>query len=83
MIILIDIMGWVGSILILTAYFLNSTHRIQSSNRIYQLMNIIGSAFLIVNTLHYRTYPLTMLNAVWLVIGITALLRILYKNKSD
>jgi len=74
--VLFDVLGWAGSLLIVTAYFLNSSHRISSKHLMYQLMNIAGSALLIVNTVYYRTYPVATLNVVWLVIGITSLYRI-------
>jgi drug/metabolite transporter (DMT)-like permease len=80
--ILIDIMGWAGAFLILLAYFLISTHRIKSNNRLYQVLNIGGSLLLVVNTIYYHTYPIAMLNAIWLSIGITMLIRIYRDERS-
>jgi len=74
--ILMDICGWIGSALILIAYFMISNHRVNSKSYVYQWLNSIGSILLICNTLYYRTYPVATLNLIWLGIGITSLVRI-------
>ncbi|MBN1953094.1 MAG: hypothetical protein JW801_17955 [Bacteroidales bacterium] len=73
--ILVDILGWVGSALILIAYFLISRHRVDSRSKVYQIFNLLGSFFLIGNTLYYQTYSVVALNTIWLFIGISSLLR--------
>jgi hypothetical protein len=79
---LIDILGWSGAILILLAYFMVSSHRLDGRNRLYQLMNIVGSILLIINTLHYKTYPLFALNMVWMLIAVVAFVQIYLGRKS-
>lgn len=74
--IVMDICGWIGSALILIAYFLISNHRVNSKSFLYQLLNSTGSIFLICNTLYYHTYPVATLNLIWLSIGITSLVKI-------
>jgi hypothetical protein len=46
----IAVLGWVGASLILIAYGLLSSGSIRPRSRVYQLMNILGSAGLIVNS---------------------------------
>lgn len=73
--IFIEIAGWLGSFLILTAYALLSTRRISSRSRIYQMLNIVGSFLLLANTFYHRAIPPASLNLVWMGIGIFSLIR--------
>ncbi len=74
---IVDLVGWIGSIQILLAYFLISTHRVTSMNVFYVLLNVAGSSCLLYNTLHYKTYPLATLNLIWFCIGLYALYRMI------
>ena len=73
--ILIEIAGWLGSGMILTAYALIATRKINSRTRIYQVLNIVGSLLLFSNTLYYRAIPPAALNMVWMGIGVFSLIR--------
>jgi len=73
---LIDITGWAGSVSVLIAYGLLSTHKLTANSKLYQFLNIFGSACLIVNTIFYSAYPSTFVNIVWLIIAIFALINI-------
>ena len=75
-----DILGWLGSAMIVTGYLLISMHKVNGSSILYQLLNIIGSALLIVHTVYYKTVPAAALNVVWLFVGITAIVRIRIKK---
>ena len=72
----IDIFGWIGSAAVVTAYALISLNKLNSKSRVYQLLNLVGSVCLVVNTAYYRAYPSTFVNIVWLVIAASALVRI-------
>lgn len=74
--ILIDIIGWVGAALILLAYFQISKGQVQGNSAYYQWLNVVGSAFLIINTLYYGALPSTAVNVVWISIAIYMLIKI-------
>jgi hypothetical protein len=76
--ILIEITGWIGSILIVGAFGLNSLGKIQSKSLAYQLANLVGGICFIINTLHHRAYPSAFVNVVWVFIAIFSIL----KNKT-
>jgi hypothetical protein len=76
----IDICGWIGSIVILAAYFGISTGRLKSAAVSYQLLNVAGSVLLIINTVFYGAYPSSFVNIVWAGIGVMAML---HKQKVD
>ncbi len=66
----IDVIGWIGVISLLLAYALVSASKVQGDSIVYQLMNLVGSALLIVNSFHYKAFPSVGVNIVW--IGIAA-----------
>jgi hypothetical protein len=70
---LIDILGWSGSILYLLAYALVSLKKTEGDSLLYQGMNIFAGVLLVVYTLSLGAYATTGLNAVWTVIGLFTL----------
>ena len=67
---LIDVMGWVGSILLIVAYWFVSKKRIKPESFTYHSLNILGSLLLIVNTVYYGAFPSAAVNIIWVVIGL-------------
>jgi hypothetical protein len=74
--ILVEVAGWAGAILILGAYVLLTLGRIQAQSVMYQAMNVAGAAGFIVNGLANGALPSATLNIIWLGIGVYALWRI-------
>ncbi|MBV6644082.1 MAG: hypothetical protein KI790_01455 [Cyclobacteriaceae bacterium] len=72
---LVDMVGWVGSIEVVLAYALNSSQKLNAKSIWYQFLNLTGALFLIINTYYYQAYPSTFINLVWVVIAILALIR--------
>lgn len=79
---LIDIIGWIGSIEVIAAYGLNSYQKIKPDSVLFQLLNLTGALFLIVNTIYYRAYPSAFINVVWVIIAVLSLVRLFLKKKS-
>lgn len=71
--ILVDILGWTGSILYLVAYALISAKKTEGDSALYQGMNIFAGILLVIYTLYLGTYATTGLNAVWIAIGLFTL----------
>jgi hypothetical protein len=67
---LINTLGWTGSILYLLAYALISAKKTEGDSILYQGMNIIAGLLLVIYTLSLGAYATTGLNAVWVVIGL-------------
>ncbi len=70
---IVDVIGWVGSIEVILAYGLNSYQKIKSDSLLYQTLNLTGGIFLIINTIYYGAYPSTAINVVWVVIATIAI----------
>ena len=73
--VLIDVAGWIGMVLLIGAYALVTAGRILGTSLLFQLMNLVGGALLMVNSGYYGAWPSAALNLVWVVIGITGLVR--------
>jgi hypothetical protein len=80
--ILIEILGWIGSVLIVGSYALNITGRLAATSKLYVLSNIMGGLFFVVNTYFHQAYPSMFVNIIWVIIAIVMLSK-KDKNKGD
>lgn len=71
----VNVIGWVGTALLVGAYALLTTGRLRAG-AVFQVMNLFGGLFLMLNTGYYRAWPPTVLNLIWFVIGAAGLLRL-------
>ncbi|MGE5251932.1 MAG: CBU_0592 family membrane protein [Bacteroidota bacterium] len=71
--VLIDTLGWIGTVLYLAAYLLVSLKKLEGDSLSYQAMNIIAGILLVINTLYWRAFPSLGLNAAWIGIGLFTL----------
>lgn len=69
----IEIIGWVASLLILGAYYLNIRGKIRSDSPLYIWSNLIGGVFFAINTWWHEAFPSAALNVVWVFIALAAL----------
>ncbi len=81
--IIVDSLGWIGSISLITGYWLNSRGKMSAQSFTYQLLNLIGGILLIVNTVYYGAYPSSAVNVVWVFIGGFYLMKIKKEKKSE
>lgn len=72
---LIEIIGWIGTILIVGAYFLNINGKIKSTAVPYILANLVGGILFSIYTFAHRTYPNMVVNVVWVMIAIAAIVK--------
>lgn len=61
----VDIIGWLGAAAYIIPYFLLITKRMRSTSVPYHVLNIMGSLFLIVNTVYYGSIPSAFTNSIW------------------
>jgi hypothetical protein len=74
---LIDVIGWSGSVMVITAYGLNSYQKIKSDSLLFLFLNLIGGIFLIIYSVYYTAYANTFINVVWVIIAIPALIKLI------
>ena len=67
--------GWVGAVLVLAAYLLASSGRLDARSAPFQWLNLIGAAGFVVNTAYHGAIPSMVLNIIWCGIAVFTLLR--------
>ena len=75
------LLGWVGTLAYLLAYFLLSVNKINARQLSYHTLNAIGAVGLTVNALYYADLPSMVVNLVWGLIAVTAFIVIFRKKK--
>ena len=75
---LLEIICWYGTIAIIGAYALLSFNLISSQSAIYQLLNVTGAIGIVIISLKKKVYQPAVLNIIWTVIGMVALLQLLF-----
>lgn len=68
-----EIIGWIGALLYIIAYFLLSIKKLSAEKLTYQLLNILGGACLIINSFHQHDFPSVFTNGMWAAIGLFAI----------
>jgi hypothetical protein len=78
---LIEIIGWAGSLAVLIAYGLNSYQKLRSDSMAFYLLNFTGGIFLIIYTIKKGAFASAFVNVVWVIIAVIAIIRFYSKNK--
>lgn len=75
------VLGWVGTLAYLLAYFLLSVNKITARQLIYHTLNLVGAVGLTANALYYADLPNVVVNFVWGLIALSAFIVISRKRK--
>lgn len=78
-----EIVGWVGAVSLLYAYFLIQTKRVSHDDTWYLVLNVIGSLFLAINTYYHSAYPSVVTNAIWFVISAYTVVALMSGGQAD
>jgi uncharacterized membrane protein len=76
--IFIEIIGWIGAVLIVGAYSLNIYGVWKTNSLKYITANLFGGFFFVINTFVHKAFPSMIVNIIWVFIAVFALLK---KNK--
>ncbi len=68
-------MGWCGVILILCAYGLIALNLIDARGSFYHSLNFIGGILIVVNAMDKKDRPVVLLNVVWSLFALVAIVR--------
>jgi hypothetical protein len=74
---IIESIGWFGVVTILAAYALLSFSVVQSKSYVYIWLNIFGSLALVVQSYVKKDYEPVVLNFVWILLSVVAILHVL------
>ena len=78
-----QILGWVGTFAYLLAYFLLSINKINARQFFYQILNVVGAVGLTTHAIYYADLPNVVVNLVWGIIALSALVVIFWKQKKQ
>jgi hypothetical protein len=70
---IIQIIGWVAMLMILYAYYLISSEKVDAKNRFFQNLNLFGAILFVINLSYFEAWPSVTLNAIWALIALKAL----------
>ncbi len=79
----VDIVGWAGAVLVLAAYGLVSTKRLDGDSMAYQALNVAGAAGMLINTYVRGALPSAALNVIWIGVGLYVLAKVLIRKRQD
>lgn len=77
----VDIVGWAGAVLVLAAYGLVSTKRLDGDSFAYQALNVAGAAGMLINTYVRGALPSAALNVIWIGVGLYVLAKIVFRKR--
>lgn len=79
--IFVEVFGWIGAALLLTAFYINSRGIYPATSRESLLINIVGGAGLLTNGWYHGALPSVALNGIWILVGVSAYLKIKMNKK--
>jgi hypothetical protein len=71
----VEVVGWVAAALILVAYGLLSSGKLDGKSPVYHWMNVVGAVGFVINSGYNGAFPSVGLNVIWIGIGIFGLVR--------
>jgi len=70
-----EVCGWLGGLVLISAYALVSFGRISARGGVFQSLNLVGSLMLAANSGWHHAWPSASVNLIWIGVGVVALLR--------
>ena len=62
---LLNLLGYTGSLLLIVAFLLNCMKRLDSASPVYQVMNLVGAGLTLVNAWSFGALPSAVVSAFW------------------
>lgn len=73
----VELFGWYGAVAIVLSYALVSFSYLEPTSMVYQLLNVTGALGIGVVSFYKKAYQLVVLNIIWTVIALVAILNII------
>lgn len=72
--------AWIGTTLILSAYFFTTVGLMTQTDPVYHGLNLLGAIGIISITLPKKIYQSVFLNAVWAITALVGIIKFLTRN---
>jgi hypothetical protein len=79
----VEIFGWAGAAALLTAFYINSRNIYPATSKISLWINVFGASGLLTNGIYHGALPSVGLNAVWIFVGASALIKLFRGEKNE
>ncbi len=76
-----DLIGTIGVIILLIAYFLNLIHKIKNDSLAYLLLNFMGAAIACLASILLKYWPFIILEGCWTIVSAVGLLTYFRRDK--
>jgi lipid-A-disaccharide synthase-like uncharacterized protein len=77
---LIEIVGWIGSIAVLIAYGFNSYQKLRSDSPWFYFLNLLGGLCLVIYTIYKGAFASAFVNVIWVLIAAIAIGKLFIKQ---
>ncbi|MCS5710171.1 CBU_0592 family membrane protein [Candidatus Berkiella aquae] len=77
-----NLIGIIGVIVLVLAYYLLQSNRLSSKSISYSLMNVIGASFILYSLILDWNTPAVIMESVWIVISLAALFKAITKKNA-
>jgi len=67
---IMQIIGMLGMLLVLLAFTLLKLNKIKHEELFYNLLNLVGSFFLVLSAIYTKGYAFMILNSVWVIFSL-------------
>ncbi len=71
-----SIIGWMGALIYLLAYFLLGIHIISAEKSLFHILNALGGFCLVINSIHLKDAPNFVLNLLWAFIALYSIVQL-------
>ena len=69
-----EIVGWAATVLLVGAYALVATHRLDARSSLYHVLNVVGAIGLVSYSIYKMAWPQVALNAFWGAVGVIGII---------
>jgi hypothetical protein len=76
----IEIIGWIGALMLVYAYFLITDKKVTGRSWSYLLLNLFGGAFLALNSYVNGALPSVVNNVIWVIVAIYGVEKVFTKD---
>jgi hypothetical protein len=71
-----ELIGWIGFVLIVSAYLLLTLKQLEPNSATYHSINLLGAICMVANAMYKQARPIFWLNVVWSLIALIGLLKL-------
>lgn len=75
-----NVLGWIGMILVLVAYLLLSTNKV-NNGILYQLLNLLAATFMAIGLFPTKAWFSFLLQVIWGIIAVISIIKIINNEK--